>query len=231
MNENLAPLEAPPPPPPPRKSKTGLIVGIVAGVLVLCLCCVAVGVVIYVERNNIPAISGLFATPTPQGVSYSSSSMNLSLYYPPSWTYEESDGAVVFATSQNVIDSSDFPASGAALAILRDESILSSLATGVDASSPEQILSALLDPNSSFFGDLGTVLEPVRSYVLGGNPAASAAYTFTSTGSPVLVGYFAVIVPAGTPIIIIGICPQSEWATHHPTFDGILASMDIQSSP
>ncbi len=224
MSDNPSPREAPPPPPPPRKSKTGLTIGIVAGVIVVCLCCVAGGVAIYFERDQ---IASLFPSATPEGVLYNNDNMGISLRYPTGWILEESEGGVVFASSQEIIDSNDFPASGAGFIVLRDQAFL--LAFTGDVSTPTAILEQIADPASGFLGEAGDGMEPARSFTVQGYPAASAPYPVPSSiGGTDLVEYVIVILPDDTPLIIIGVCPQSEWTMHRPTFDGILTSLEIR---
>jgi hypothetical protein len=225
------PLETPPPPPPPQKPKTGRIVAIVAGVLLLCLCCVALGVGLYIGRDQ---IARLFSSAVPLGARYDSTSMGFSLYYPTSWIYEEDESAVVFATSQEVIDGSSSLTSGAGLIVLRSPDMVSILtASSADVSSPEDILNLMVDPQNGLgLGEVVGGLQPLTSFTVQGDPAASAAYTISGeTGSPDLVGYYIVIVPQSTAVFIIAVCPQAEWALHQPTFDGIVASLEIGPMP
>jgi hypothetical protein len=51
----------------PRKSKKGLWIGLGIGVIILC--CLAAAIVIFFERNRLPAVAGLFATNTASATS------------------------------------------------------------------------------------------------------------------------------------------------------------------
>jgi len=50
-----------------RKSKKGLWIGL--GIGVIFLCCLAAAIVIFIERNRLPVVAGLFATNTPSATS------------------------------------------------------------------------------------------------------------------------------------------------------------------
>jgi hypothetical protein len=230
MSDTPSRREAPPPPPPPRKSKTGLLAAIAAGLVLLCLCCAVIGVGIYLGRDS---LSGLFATATPQGIYFDSPGLALSLYYPLSWTYSEAENTVIFATSQDVIDGDDFPASGAGLIVLRDASLTADLPSATAGASPEDLLAELLDPDSFMLGEMHAEIEPIRARTISGLPAASAVYSFESTGSlaPLLVGYFVLIDPDAIPVFLIGICPEGEWTLHRSSFDGMFASLEIRPLP
>jgi hypothetical protein len=229
MSKNLSSPESVPAP-APRKPKTGLIIGIVAGVLVLCLGGAAIIAGIYFGRDQ---IAGHFASSTPQGTYYNSASMNLSLYYPPTWTYQEQGATVTFATSQEMLNATTYPSTGAWIMFVRDSSFLSLLAPDIDPSSPEAILGQIMGPRNPLgvIGGIGTELEPLRSFSVGGNPAASVVYSYGVDLETDLLRYTIVIIPQDMPITIFALCPQSEWAIHRPNFDAMIASLDIGPMP
>ena len=231
MSENFEPIVPPPPPPPPQKSRTGMIVGIGAGVLALCLVCAVIGVVLYVERAKIPFVANLFPTPTPTGTPYSNSTMGISLYYPPTWVYQEeqSGGLVLFATSQAVIDATTFPEDGAALVVIRTASFFSALPSSVDTTSPEAMLKYMISTDGGFLSQGASEVEAIRTYSVQGNPAASTVYAIPQSGSPTYNWYMVLIVTGDVPIMAISISAQSTWSTYRPSFDGILNSMEIQA--
>jgi hypothetical protein len=231
MDDSLS-ASLPPPPPPPKKSRTGLTIGILAGLLVLCLCCLALLAVGYFERDRIPGLSRLFASPTPEGLHYTYPAMGISLTYPYNWVYsQESDTTVTFANSQAAIDSTDLLAGSVGVVIVRDAGLLTGLPAGTDTSSPEAIVAAIFDPQQAFGEGSTTVLEPVRSFTLDGHPAASLAYSFQPTGSAADVFYLTLVLPEGTPVVAIAVCLESDWAQFRPVIDGLLASLSIQAAP
>ncbi|HTX92000.1 MAG TPA: hypothetical protein VMC09_12370 [Anaerolineales bacterium] len=222
------PLPPPPPPPPaPRKSRVGLWIGIILGVVAICLCVVIIGGVVWVNRTSIPGISSLFATPTPQGVYYSNSALGFSLYYPSGWVYnEQGTDSVVFATSQAVLDAPDTPTEGAAIGfIVAHESDLN-LPSTVDASSPASILGALT--NTVFAGNV-QVLEGPTTYTLKSSPAASNVLLVTPSGSSPFNAYMNVLLQNGHVIVSIGITPQGQIQQYRSTFDNILTSFMISN--
>ena len=231
MSETFEPIVPPPPPPPPQKSRTGMIVGIGAGVLALCLVCAVIAVALYVERTKIPIIANLFATPTPTGTPYSSTTMGINLYYPSAWVYQEeqSGGLVLFASSQDVIDATTFPEDGAAVVIVRTTSFFDAIPTSVDTTSPEAMLKYMVSSDSGFLASGASELEAVRTYTIQGKPAASTVYSVTQSGSPTYNWYMVLIVTGDVPIMTISISAQSTWSTYRPAFDGILNSMEIQA--
>jgi hypothetical protein len=217
------PPPPPPPPPPPRKSRTGLWVGIALGVVVLCLCPGIVGVVGWTYRTSIPGISSLFATPTPQGVYYNNSSLGISLYYPNGWVYEEQgSGTIVFATSQEVLNSPDTLTSGAAMGFIIASADQLSLPSDVDTTSPVSILNSFTQ--SSFSGN-STVLENTRAYTLGSYPAASTVLLIDDGSGSNFDGYMTVVLTNQQIAIVIGITAEGQVQQYRPTFDGMLSSL------
>ena len=229
MSETYAPLVPPPPPPPPQKSRVGLIIGIVAGALVLCLCCAILGGVIYTQRKNIPFVSSLFPTPTPVGVLYSNPAVGISLYYPPSWVYQddETSSTVFLATSQAVLDANSFPEGEAAMVLFHSATIFNGMPDSVDTSSPEEVLKYMVSDTSGFFPTGASEYEPVRAYSIQGNPAASAVYTITDSGTP-YNWYVVFIAFKDVPVLAVSISSTDTWASYRPTFDGILNSIGTQ---
>jgi hypothetical protein len=230
MSETFDPIVPPPPPPPPRKSRTGMIAGIAAAVVVLCICCVLIGVVVYEQRDKIPIISGLFATPTPTGAVYSNSTMGIRLYYPLEWVYQEDQtGEMVFlASSQEALDASVFPETAAAMVLFRSTSLYENFPTNVDLKSPEAVLKYLVSADAGFLSEGATEYEPIRSYSIKGNSAASTVYAIAQTNSFTYNQYIVVIATGDVPILAIGVASQSNWDSYRPTLDGILNSIEVQ---
>jgi hypothetical protein len=223
LPDNPANVPPPPPPPPARKSRLGLWLGIVGGIIVVCLCCAIIGGMAWVNRQNIPALSGLFASPTPQGVYYSNTSYGYSLYYPTGWIYnEQTTNTTVFATSQAALDSASVP--GAAMGFVVSNSADIPLPAGTDATSPESILGAFI---SSTFAGTSTVLEASRPYTLGSYPAASTVLSVSSGSNTNFTIYMTVIVTKSHTIIALGITPDGLMNQYRPTFDQILATFLI----
>ena len=228
MEINPRSVESLPPPPPPQPSRKGLWIGLAIGVVVLCLCSIiVVGVTIF--RKDIPIISNFFPSPTPTGLFFNNPSAGISLTYPVTWQYSEavdlsSGYELLFASSADYLnDPSTLPQTGAILAILANTMTTSDLSFTVDASSLGDVVDFLATDLFS-----GTSLsQNIHTFTLSGYPAASGVFTGTiDTGAPSAV-YFAAVLRNEEIILFLGICPQTEWAQHQPTFDSILISVRI----
>jgi hypothetical protein len=69
--------------------------------------------------------------------------------------------------------------------------------------------------------------QNLRTFTLSGYPAASGVYTVTSdTSSPTAV-YITAVLRDDAIILFVGLCPQTEWTQHQPTFDSIVNSASI----
>jgi hypothetical protein len=222
FQDSAAPVPPLPPPPPPRKSRTGMWIGIVLGVIVLCVCCVAVVGVGYYYRTSIPGINTMFATPTPQGVYYNNSTIGFSVYYPTGWVYEEQGSdSVIFASSQTVLNSSDAPTSGAAMGFIVSSVADLNMASDVDPNSPESVLNGFV---KSSFSSGTTVVEAVKSFTLGSYPAASTVLSLDS-GTGTTLGLYMTVLSAGGKVVIgIGFTPQDQLPQYRPTFDQMMSS-------
>jgi len=221
-------VETLPPPPPPRPSHKGLWIGLAIGAVVLCLCCILV-IGVYTFRQDIPFISNFFPSPTPSGLFYTNPAARISLYYPPTWQYDESGDAssvydIFFASSTDNLNNSDFiPQTGAILNIMIGSLTTSDLPFTIDASS----LGSLVEFLSLDFFSGTSQSQNIHTFTLSGYPAASGVFTGTvDTGNPSTVYLIAVLRETGI-IIFLGVCPESEWAQHQPTFDSILDSVTL----
>ncbi|HEY5157335.1 MAG TPA: hypothetical protein VII93_05160 [Anaerolineales bacterium] len=217
-----------PPPPPPQRSRKGLWIGLAIGAVVLCLCCIVV-VGVYFFRQNIPYISNFFPSPTPTGLSYNNPAAGISLTYPANWQYSESGDAtsgylIVFASSADVLnDSSNAPQTGAAMAILTNVMKTSDVSFTVNAGSMGDVVDYIA---TNYFTNLSQG-QNLRTFTLSGYPAASGLYTATNaTGSP-SVAYLIAVLRNDEIIMLFGVCPQTEWTQHQPTFDSIVNSASI----
>jgi hypothetical protein len=217
-----------PPPPPPQPSRKGLWIGLAIAAVVLCLCSIIV-VGVYIFRQDIPIISNLFPSPTPTGLFYNNPAAGISLTYPISWQYSESGDAtngymLLFASSADILnDPSSAPQTGAAMAILTNVLKTSDVSFTVDASTMGEVVDYIA---TSYFTNISQG-QNMRTFILSGDPAASGIYTMTSsTGSPA-TAYIIGVLRNDEVILLFGVCPQSEWAQHQPTFDSIVNSVSL----
>jgi len=215
-------------PPPPQRSRKGLWIGLAVGAVVLCLCCIIV-VGGYLFRQDIPIISHFFPSPTPTGLFYNNPTAGISLTYPASWQYSESGDAtngymLLFASSADILnDPSNAPQTGAAMAILTNVLKTSDVSFTVDASTMGEVVDYIA---TSYFTNISQG-QNMHTFTLSGDPAASGIYTMTSTtGSPATALIIGVL-RNDEVILLFGVCPQSEWAQHQPTFASIVNSVSL----
>jgi hypothetical protein len=161
---------------------------------------------------------------------YSNTTMGIRLYYPPTWVHQEEDdsgGMVLFATSQGVFDNEPFPPEDAALVVLRSASLFEEIPANADVSSPETMLHLIASQRSGFLSEGASELEPIFTYSINGNAAASTAYTITESGSLSYNWYITYIAATGVPVIVVGICSSENWISFRPLFDEMLNSIEI----
>jgi len=219
----------PPPPPPPQRSRKGLWIGLAIGAVVLCLCCIVVVVVVILFGQNIPLISNFFPTPTPTGLSYNNSSAGISLTYPLTWQYSESGDStsgymVIFASSADILnDSSNAPLTGAAMAVMTNVLTTSDLSFTVDASSMGSVVDYIA---TTYFSNISGG-QNLHTFTLSGFPAASGVYTLANTSGAPSTAYLIAVLRSKEILLFFGVCPQTEWSQHQPTFDSIVNSASI----
>jgi hypothetical protein len=217
-----------PPPPPPQRSRKGSWIGLAIAAVVLCLCCIVV-VGVYFFRQNIPYISNFFPSPTPTGLFYDNPSAGISLTYPATWQYSDSGDAaygytIIFASSAAILnDSTNTPQAGAAMAILTNVVTTSDLSFTVNAGSLGDVLDYIA---TNYFSNLSQG-QNLRTFTLSGYPAASGIYMATEDTVYPSAAYIITVLRNEEIIMFVGVCPQTEWAQHQPTFDSILNSVSI----
>jgi hypothetical protein len=215
-------------PPPPQRSHKGLWIGLAIGAVVLCLCGILV-VGVYFFGPNIPYISSFFPSPTPTGLFYNNPAAGISLTYPVTWQYSESGDAtygysITFASSTDILTApSRASETGAAMMIGTIILTNSNLPFTVNASSMEDAVNGFAN---LIFTNISQN-QNLRTFTLSGYPAASGVYTVTSdTSSPTAV-YITAVLRDDAIILFVGLCPQTEWTQHQPTFDSIVNSASI----
>ena len=217
-----------PPPPPPQRSRKGLWIGLTIGAVILCLCCVLM-VGVYFFRQDIPVISDFFPAPTPPGLFYDNPSVGISLTYPPDWTFIEAGDAstgyeILFSSSPDYLnDQSTLPQTGAVLAILTNTLPASDIPFTVDTSSMNDVVDYIA---TNLFSDFSQS-QNTKTFTLSGYPAASGAFTGTIDPGVRSAVYLIAVLRNEEILLFIGMCPQTEWAQHQPTFDSILNSVSI----
>jgi hypothetical protein len=218
-----------PPPPPPQRSRKGLWIGLGIAAVVLCLCgIVAVGV--YIFRQDIPFVSSFFPSPTPAGLFYTNPGAGISLTYPATWQYVESGDAasgytIILASSADILTNSNTPQTGAVMAIFSNFSKTSDFSFTVNAGSMGDVVDYIA---TNSFSNISQVQNP-HTFTLSGYPAASGVYTDiidTSTGDQSAI-YLIAVLRNEEIIIFLGVCPQTEWSQHQPTFEWIVNSASI----
>ncbi len=217
-------MPPPPPPPPAAASRKGLWIGLGAGALLIIVCCVGV-VGVLLLQGKIPGIPSPLATAVPPGLLYSNSTSGISARYPTDWLYADQSGVVVFASSKAILDNiEDEPTNGAALAIVHPFMRISDLPASVDTSNPILVLEYV---TSQELSSGLTIIENPTSRRIGSSPAASAAYhTQTSSGS-LEVMLITVILKTPNVVLVIGICPNSQWAQYRPQLESITGSIQF----
>jgi len=221
---NLSPI------PPPRRSRAGIVTAIVEAVIALLLCSAILGWILYMQRDKNPSIAILFPTITPNRSLYSNTTMGIRLYYPPTWIYQEEDesgGMVLFATSQGVFENEPFPPEDAALVVLRSASFFEEIPANAEVNSPERMLHLIVSQEGGFLSEGASEFEPIFTYSINGNAAASTAYTITESGSPSYNWYITYIATGGVPVMAVGICSMENWISFRPLFDETLNSIEI----
>jgi hypothetical protein len=215
-------------PPPPEHSRKGMWIGLAIGAIVLFLCGILV-VGVYFFGPEIPYISSFFPSPTPTGLFYNNPAAGISLTYPLTWQYSESGDAssgysITFASSPDILDTpAKASQTGAIMMIGTIILAANDLPFTVDASS-------MGDTVVGFANIIFTNISPsqnLRTFILSGYPAASGVYTVTSDASNQAAVYITAVLRDATIILFVGVCPQSEWAQHQPTFDSIVNSASI----
>jgi len=224
------PQSYPPPPPPPQKRshKTlWILLGVAA--VVLCLSCVALVVGVYFFQLNIPVISTFFPTPTPAGLPYNNPSAGISLTYPTTWQYSNSGDAtngftIIFASSADILnDPTNSPKNGAAMAILTNLMKTSDVTFTVDGSSMGSVVDYVA---STYFTNISGG-QNLRSFTMGGNPAASGVYNMTDSAGVKSTAYLIAVLRNTEIILFFGVCPETDWAKYQPDFDTIINSANI----
>jgi len=217
-----------PPPPPPQRSRKNLWIGLAIGAVVLCLCCIVVVVGVYFFGLNIPVISNFLPSPTSAGLLYNNPSAGISLTYPLTWQYSESGDAtngylITFASSADILNNSSSapPQTGAALEIVTTAMKASDLSFTVNASSMGDVVDYLASSSNLSQG------QNLRTFTLSGYPAASGVYTLTNDTGGASAVYLITVLRNDEIILFLGVCPQTEWSQHQPTFDSIMNSAGI----
>jgi len=218
-----------PPPPPPQRSRKGLWIGLAIGAVVLCLCCIVIVVGASFFGQNIPLISDFFPSPTPNGLFYNNPSAGISLTYPATWQYSEQGDAangylLIFASSADILNStSNSLQTGAEMVIVTNALATSDLPFTVDASSMGSVVDYIAtDTSTNISGG-----ENLRTFTLSGYPAASGVYSLANdTGGP-SAAYITAVLRNDQIVVFFGVCPQTEWSQHQPSFDSIVNSASL----
>ncbi len=219
----------PPPPPPPRRSRKWLWIGLAIAGVVLCLCCVVLVAGVYFFQIKVPVISSFFPTPTPTGLFYNNSQAGISLTYPTTWQYSESGDAsngftIIFASSPDILnDSSNAPATGAAMAVLTKILATGDLPFTFDASSMGPVVDYIA---TTYFSNI-TGGENLRTFTLNGIPAASGVYSLTNSNGTLSTAYLTAVLQNSEILLFFGVCPQTEWSQYQSAFESIVNSAII----
>lgn len=217
----------PPPPPPARHSRKGLWIGLGIGVGILCLCGIILVVGFTVLKPNIPILSNLFPSPTPEGLLYTNPSAGISLTYPVNWQYSEfgdpaSSFGVMFASSPSLLgDSASQIATGAVLEVMTNTLKTSDIPFPVDPNAMGDVVDYIATSTSITQG------QPTRTFTLSGFPAASGIYTMTDTSGAISAAYLTAALRNDEIIVFAGLCTQAEWTQYQPIFDSILNSVSL----
>lgn len=228
METQFPPTPPPPPPPPPRQRKTGLIIGLVVGaVLLLCLC-VAVILGVLAFRGQIPGLSSLFATPIPPGTPYSSPSLGIRLVHPSGWAvYDDGSSILQLGSTQAAIDSPALLPAEAYAVILRDNLINNELYAGVNISSTASMMDLLVGESATNLVD-PVQLDRQRGLTIGGYPAETATYSFLGDSFR-QVNYVAVILSGDVPTTIFFTTSEELWQSYRPLCESILNSISFDN--
>jgi hypothetical protein len=182
---------------------------------------------VYFFGQNIPYISSFFPSPTPTGLFYNNATAGISLTYPAAWQYSESGDAtfgynIIFASSADILNNStSTPQTGAIMEIITNSMKTSDVPFTVVASSMGDVVDYIATSTNISQG------QKPHTFILSGYPAASGVYTMTNTtGDPSAV-YIIAVLRNDEIIMLFGVCPQTEWEQHQPTFDSIVNSVSI----
>lgn len=215
--------QLPPPPPPPQPRKTGLIIGIVAGILALCLC-IAVIAGVYVYRDQIPVISSFFPTPTPNGIPYVNSTLGIRVNYPYNWyMYDDESGMVIFANSEAAVTAETQNVVDGFVAIIRDPDVNAAMYYGVDTSTPESMINSLVDLGTANLPDF-SLIDRQDGLTISGYPAASVVYGYFGDSFR-QVNNIVVIQSGDVPTTLLFTTSEEYYDIHQPQFDAILNSL------
>ncbi|MEZ0397235.1 MAG: hypothetical protein ABWK53_12505 [Anaerolineales bacterium] len=229
-----------PPPPPPAKKKSGarVWIGLFGAFLVLC-CCAALLIIGYTYRTSIPVVSEFFATPTftpsptptatltptpsptSSGISYHSTSLNLSLTYPIGWAYDEEYPLLALAADEEAFTSNAPMQTFTLVMIFRQTAAAWEFPASVNTNSPTAIVNYFIDSIPC-----GQVLWNTRTFQVDSEAAASFACLVTQN-TPNYVTYLVAIVPSDSVMIIIGFSPADIWNQNLPIFEGIVNGIRI----
>ena len=168
----------------------------------------------------------IFETPTPTWVTYSSTRPDFNIDYPPSWVYQEqgTDQVIVFASSQEALSANGYVSDGAAMAIAHTPLTQADLPSTTDTSSPASILDNFVYENF----DNPNQLDHTATTNIRGYPAATAVYSiYDSKQSLNIILYGVALVTPKTLTLMMGICPETEWLSYKPIFNGMRDSLEL----
>jgi hypothetical protein len=218
-----------PPSPPPQRSSKGLWIGLLIGVVVLCLLgFVAAG---YYSGVNLSDLLKFFPSPTPSALSYDNPNVGVSLTYPLTWQYSEAGDAtygyaITFASSSDILDApSKATQSGALLMLGTIPLSTNNLPFTVAADT----MGAALDGFASSFFSASGPAQDLRTFTLSGYPAASGAFTISSDNTAPTSAYLTVVLRQDQVVLFVGLCPQAEWSQYQPTFEAIVSSATLSA--
>jgi hypothetical protein len=223
----------------PPKKKTGLTIGILILSLLLCLCLFALLLGGFLYRDQIPFISGLFAsptstqtptptfTPTPQCIAYDDPVLGIHLCHPGGWVinYDPDEELLLLSPLADLSTTMDFPAGGVAVVIMRNqEFILSAAEEGYDVSSVQDIHYAL-----TLYLELedDQALEPFEHEDVAGYPGGRSLYLLEDAFPFNVVVGLVVSVSGDVPTFIITMADETVWEENRPIIEAMLDSVVI----
>lgn len=220
--------------PPSAGKKTSLLIGVLVGGVLLCLCCLLFGIVGIVFRERIPGISTLFATstpqftPTPEGIRYDNARLGIHLYYPMEWYVQDFHlfgNAVAFTSLPDLLDLDSPPRDAVALVIVRDREFWDgAFGEDYDVSPQMDLLDAMTE---EFVGDDVEVLKSASIEEVGGYPGARALYK-VDEGDPHLLNFGILISLSGdVPTFIMFVVAEPVWSQAEPVLEGVLSTLRI----
>lgn len=229
-----SPFDIPESAPETPKKKNNLVIGLLVGGVLLCLCCILVLVAGYVFRQQIPFVSNLFATatptftPTPEGNRYDNTSMGIHLYYPREWFVEnvpDMGNAVAFVSSPDLIDTGDFPPDSFAFVIIRNTEVMEEMSFEEgDTSSPLGLMDMMYD---FFIYDEDSVVEYPAVRDVGGYPGAQAIYRVDQFEDYLFIEGILVSMSGDLPTFIIYLVAEPAWPEIQPLFEDLLDTLRI----